>query len=332
MATRLFQTTFSVGLLVFVGLAGCRSKTSEVESPTVESLDPHVKRSHVQATPLTAGSPLFEKIDASDIGISFLHEWKPKSQYEAQLLKTGFTGGGVCMGDYDGDGWCDVYLTRPHGGGRLYRNLGGFKFKDVTESTGIARGTDWSTGATFVDVDNDSDLDLCVSVHDSPNRLFVNNGDGTFSESISSGLNFSGASIKTIFADYDNDGDLDAYLVTNRLEPRGEVKIRYIGSPGNYRVAPEHRELAMAIDLPSESSNLLRQVSLIAFTRTSYPKLESCIFAMSHKTRKSPGTFTDSTRRGGITITMVIQICMSRTTSLIQISGYGIMAMAHLPM
>lgn len=71
-------------------------------------------------------------------------------------------GMGVATGDYDGDGWVDVFITA-YGGNRLLRNVGGKRFEDVTAATGLAgKDNDWSTSAAFFDYDHDGDLDLFV--------------------------------------------------------------------------------------------------------------------------------------------------------------------------
>ena len=164
-------------------------------------------------------SAKFHRQNADETGISFAHRWTPPSGYE-RLLERSFAGGGVAIGDYDGDGWSDVYLSRPFGGGRLYRNLGGFKFDDVTESAGLSQDVSWGTGCTFVDINNDGALDLYVCGYDCPNRLYVNQRDGSFREEAAKrGMAIRGASVMASFADYDNDGDLDAFLVRNRYTP-----------------------------------------------------------------------------------------------------------------
>jgi hypothetical protein len=206
------------------------------------------------AKPATKPSPgsLFEQLIPAECGIDFVHQWKPADRYEASLLKTGFTGGGVAVGDYDGDGRNDVLFTSPHSGARLYKNLGDFRFEDVTQRVGVSCLGAWTTGAAFVDVNQDGKLDIVVCAYDRENFVFLNQGDGRFTDrALEMGLGFRGASVKLIFADYDRDGDLDAMLVTNRLEPRKEMKVRYLGEPGAYTVAPESQELVGIINLPS---------------------------------------------------------------------------------
>jgi hypothetical protein len=78
----------------------------------------------------------------------------------------------------------------------------------------------WGGGVTFADVNNDGFLDIYACIHAGPNRLHINQRDGTFLEQASRyGLDFRGASVMMAFADYDRDGDLDGYLLTNRLPP-----------------------------------------------------------------------------------------------------------------
>jgi len=84
---------------------------------------------------------------------------------KAGLVASGW-GQGVCVGDYDNDGWDDLYVTY-YGKNRLYHNLGG-KFEEVAEKSGVAGdGKTWSTGCAFVDYDRDGQLDLAVANHPS---------------------------------------------------------------------------------------------------------------------------------------------------------------------
>ena len=200
-----------------------------------------------------AGPPLegtrFERLDASRTGIDFVHRWAPPPEH-AHRLNTSATVSGVAVGDYDGDGLPDVVLTSPHGGNRLYRNLGEFRFEDVTARAGID-GAAWGAGVTFADVDGDEDLDLYLCVFDGPNRLYVNRGDGTFVEDAAGrGLDFSGASTMMAFADYDLDGDLDAYLLTNNNAPLEIPKFKSVAVDGVPAVPERYREVAAAIRMP----------------------------------------------------------------------------------
>lgn len=162
-------------------------------------------------------------------------------------MTTSFAGGGVALGDIDNDGLPDVFLTRPHSGARLYRNLGEFKFEDITAEIGLDKHLDdvWSISATLVDIQGDGLLDIYVCAYASANMLFINNGDGTFTERAEQfGLDFSGASLMMSFVDYDRDGDLDAHLLTNRLTgaPRPE-KIDFELLPSGAVITPEeHRD------------------------------------------------------------------------------------------
>jgi len=128
----------------------------------------------------------------------------------------------VAVGDYDQDGLPDIFMCGQVNGGQLFKNSGGFRFinKSSLLKPPAPAGT-WATGASWADVDNDGWLDLYVCGFDCPNRLYLNRLQGServLVESAKSlGVDFSGASIIGTFADYDRDGDLDLFLVTNRL-------------------------------------------------------------------------------------------------------------------
>lgn len=163
---------------------------------------------------------LFQDLPASQTGLDFRYNWQPPAKYEHEMVNA-VTGGGVCLGDYDNDGLTDVFLTQPFKGNQLYKNLGNWKFQDVTASAGLTKEHLWGTGASFADIDNDNDLDLFVCGYDCENRLYLNQGNGTFIESAEkAGLNYRGASIMIAFADYDLDGNLDAYLCNNHVDPQ----------------------------------------------------------------------------------------------------------------
>ena len=162
------------------------------------------------------GPSLFEAIDATQAGMDFLHRWELRKE-TVYLFDRVEAGGGVTVADVDNDGKPDVYLTRPLGGGRLYRNLGGFRFEDMTEEAGLSDQTILLSGGAFADIDNDGDFDLTVCSFGSPTRLYVNDGAGRFVDRAAElGFNFKGSGIMVSYSDYDRDGDLDGFLATNR--------------------------------------------------------------------------------------------------------------------
>ncbi|MCI0539512.1 MAG: CRTAC1 family protein, partial [Verrucomicrobiales bacterium] len=167
---------------------------------------------------------LFERLPGQQTGIDLIHEFPKDVPFE--YLQDQNFGSSVCVADYDEDGKPDIFLSNYNRGNRLYRNLGDWRFEDVTVRAGVSGEGRWCAGAVFVDIDNDGDLDLYVCVFNAPNLLYVNQGDGTFREQARTfGLDFAGASVMMAFADYDLDGRLDAYLVTHRLNVATDFRL-----------------------------------------------------------------------------------------------------------
>ncbi len=142
-----------------------------------------------------------------------------------QEFDAGSVGTGVAIGDYDGDGRPDIFVASKTESCRLFRNLGDFKFEDVTEKAGVGDKGEaakvWKSGVTFADVNNDGKLDIYVCRFDAPNLLYINQGDGTFKEAAHAyGLDVKDASVMAAFCDYDRDGWLDVYITTNLLSEK----------------------------------------------------------------------------------------------------------------
>ena len=127
---------------------------------------------------------------------------------------------GIVAADFDLDGQPDIFAVSKNGPCALYRQVAPFKFLDVAVPAGVACAEPGNkTGATAADINGDGLPDLYVCRYDAPNLLFINNGDGTFTESAHAwGLDIRDASVHAVFADYDRDGFLDCYLVTNILD------------------------------------------------------------------------------------------------------------------
>jgi hypothetical protein len=147
-------------------------------------------------------------------GVDFLHGFSARTT-------SGRVAAGIAVGDYNGDGWLDVYFAQGDTGfSKLYENrsqAGDYSFVDVTESAGVSgEFSDKASGPAFADYDGDGDLDLFVgSIENTPFRVFDNLGDGTFSErTIDVGLNDIGRenNIGMAFGDYDQDADLDLFI------------------------------------------------------------------------------------------------------------------------
>lgn len=176
-------------------------------------------------------SPQFESLHSSETNISFQNILPQRKGFNILYYINFYNGGGVATGDVNNDGLPDIYFTaNSRGNNKLYLNRGNFRFEDVTETAGVKGSADWCSGVTMADVNGDGFLDIYVSAVSrvfgltGHNELFLNNGDGTFTESAAAyGLNFSGLSTQAAFFDYDHDGDLDCYLLNHSLRPHANI-------------------------------------------------------------------------------------------------------------
>ena len=156
---------------------------------------------------------------AASAGVDFVLENNPTA--EKHLIET--MPGGIAVFDYDGDGLPDIFFTNgarvpaleknaPKFSNRLFRNLGGMKFKDVTLEAGLA-GAGYSIGAAAADYDNDGHVDVFVAGVRS-NHLYRNLGKGKFADvTAKAGISSAVWSITGGWFDYDNDGLLDLFVV-----------------------------------------------------------------------------------------------------------------------
>ncbi len=186
---------------------------------------------------------LFEDLTKTT-GVVFNNQVEYTEEYNPYTYRSFFNGGGVALGDINNDGLLDIYFAGNLVDNVLYLNKGDWEFEDITKSAGVACPEVWSSGATFVDVNGDGLLDLYVCKSGKPggsnrhNELFINNGDLSFSErSQAYGLDIVGLSTHAAFFDYDKDGDLDCYVLTNSLKSIGAFDLikdqRNIPDPNN---------------------------------------------------------------------------------------------------
>ncbi len=166
---------------------------------------------------------LFQTLDADETGIHFSNTILSSDSLTVLDFEYMYNGGGVAVGDINNDGLQDIYFTGNMTSSKLYLNKGNWKFEDITGKANVGT-TAWANGVVMVDINADGFKDIYVSVggdRNTPdarkrNLLFINNGNSTFTESATQyGLADTGYGIQSAFFDYDNDGDLEVYLLRN---------------------------------------------------------------------------------------------------------------------
>src|SRR5438552_133504 len=158
--------------------------------------------------------PLFRLLTPDQTGVRFANTITTTDSENVQTDVYVYNGAGVAIGDIDNDGLPDIFFSGNMVSSRLYLNKGNMRFDDITQAAGVGTKR-WATGATMVDINNDGYLDIYVSVSgpewsngaDRANLLFLNNGNGTFTDKAARWLKHTSlAGMGVDVADFNNDG------------------------------------------------------------------------------------------------------------------------------
>ena len=169
----------------------------------------------------TQKKTLFQSLPSSQTGIEFINKVVEDEKYNVLNYMNIYTGAGVAAGDVNNDGLVDLFFSANETSCRLYINKGNMRFEDVTENAGLTTNR-WCTGVSMVDINQDGFLDIYINVSGSSkfgntaNLLYINNRNGTFTEEAAKyGIADTRLTMNASFFDYDRDGDLDLFLITN---------------------------------------------------------------------------------------------------------------------
>ena len=184
---------------------------------------------------------LFTRLSSTATGIRFANRLTETQALNVFTYRNFYNGGGVGVGDFNGDGLPDVVLTSNQEGPKLYLNRGHFRFRDITDASGLTtKKGSWTTGVAIADVNGDGLLDiyLCKAGPQAPeeraNELWINQGpdkSGTprFKEMATQyGVADEGYSTQAVFFDYDHDGDLDLLVINNSPRPVSSFGLRNV--------------------------------------------------------------------------------------------------------
>lgn len=181
---------------------------------------------------------LFQQLSKDETGLDFINKITESDSLNYLNYGYIYMGGGVSAGDINNDGLIDLFFTGNMVPNKLFLNKGGLKFQDVSQKSGMSGDSRWYTGVTMADVNSDGLLDIYCAVggkfEPKENQLFMNNGDGTFSEKGEAyGIADIGNSVAATFFDYDLDGDLDLYVANYPPTP--------FTAPNHYYVSKKAR-------------------------------------------------------------------------------------------
>jgi hypothetical protein len=185
---------------------------------------PYVATPLESRLPAPEGQKLFQVLAPEDTGVTAKNLYNDPRMWGDRFreLTLGAVETGLAVADFMRDGHLDIFVVSRNGPCALYRQTAPFKFVDIAVPAGVdctQNGPGSVVSATVVDINQDGWPDLYVCRFDAPNLLFVNNGDGTFTERAKEyGLDIKDASVEATFADYDGDGYLDCFLLTNVLD------------------------------------------------------------------------------------------------------------------
>src|SRR5216117_1967517 len=187
------------------------------------------------------GKTGFTLLSPEQTGVTFANSLDERAVAANRVL---YNGSGVAVGDFDNDGWPDIFFCSLNGRNTLYKNLGGWRFADVTEQAGFKRDQRYYRGAVFADINGDGWLDLLVCVIGGGVECFVNDGHGKFTDATAAartGSRF--GSVTLALADVDGNGTLDLYVANNRtddIRDRGQVNLELVN--GRMAVPPEFKD------------------------------------------------------------------------------------------
>lgn len=185
----------------------------------------------------TQENTLFKNPSPKDTGLTFENTLTESDDFNIIDYLYFYNGGGLAVGDINGDTLPDVFISGNQVKNKLYLNKGDLKFEDISDTAGIGGNSTWNTGAVMGDVNGDGLLDIYVCAvvgingFDGYNELYINNGDTTFTESASVyGLDLDTYSSNAAFLDYDLDGDLDIYILNHAVHTQnsyGKASLRF---------------------------------------------------------------------------------------------------------
>lgn len=190
-----------------------------------------------------SGPALFTALQSTTTGLRFTNKLTPTPQFNMFTYMYFYNGAGVGAGDFNNDGWVDVFFAANQGSNKLFLNKGALKFSDVTKEAVVPQDGGWSTGVSVADVNDDGLLDIYVcrvgnfETLRSKNQLLIckgiKNGVPFYKdEAAAYGLDFSGFSTQASFFDYDLDGDLDCFLLNHSVHQNGTFaeRSKFVGT------------------------------------------------------------------------------------------------------